>query len=155
MQPVFNDDMKGDELQIPQQQYSLQQSLIRLPNNSPNIDIDFLVNRLYAGYQTNGGSKMIYHIAISSSASIIPLLFSRFIKAPTDRCFSIANNMAFLIEIPTDLASLSTKSNNTSVQDEFYLLHKPMNFAIQKVNHKTNPFLLTSDCHYATKFLCY
>ena len=138
-------------------------SLIRIPINSPDIDIGFIVNRLYQGYQNSSGTNIIYHFDISSSASntvndiLFSLLFLRFIKTPRNRCFSTRNNMIFLIEVPTDLASLRTKQNEkkVSVQEEFYLLHHPMRFSTQRVNNNTNIFELNKDCHYAATFLSY
>ena len=106
---------------------------------------------------------MIYHIDISSSAGmavndiLFKLLFLRFLKTPNSRCFSVTNNMAFFIEIPTDLASLQRKQNQNKVliKDEFYLLHQPMKFATQRVNNNTNPFGMNEDAYYAATFAKY
>eukprot|EP01083_Nonionella_stella_P073155 197581_1 len=132
-----------------------QDHLIRIPFNSPNIDLDFIVSRLYTCYDGIKSRKTIYHLDISSSATnsvnyvLFSLLFLRYIRTPRDRIFSVNDNMAFLIEEPTDLASLTYKT----VQKEFYILHAPMQYPIRLANSKTNPFLMDEDAHYAAKFL--
>eukprot|EP01083_Nonionella_stella_P145845 457914_1 len=119
-------------------------NIIRIPFNGPNIDLDFVVKRLYECYDGRKRNKIIYHLDISSSATdtvncvLFNILFLNYIATPKNKCFSITNNMAFLIEIPAALSSL-TKSKG-SVQSEFYLLHSPMKFKAEFVNKDTNPF---------------
>ena len=129
--------------------------LIRIPFNSPDIDLDFVVERLYKCYDGNKRIKIIYHIDISSSATdsinyvLFSLLFLRYIRTPRDRIFSVKNDIAFFIELPTDLASLKYKT----IKKEFYMLHSPMIYPQRIINNKTNPFHMNDNAHYAAKFV--
>eukprot|EP01084_Bolivina_argentea_P212618 361355_1 len=134
-------------------------TLIKIPINSSNIDLDFIVDRLYQCYDGVNRKKTIYQIDISSSASstvnilIFNLLYLKHISTPRHQSFSITNDMAFLIELPTNLASIKTK--NHKICDEFYLLHSPIQIPTKTVDHKSNPFQYNDRCHYAAKWLQY
>eukprot|EP01083_Nonionella_stella_P134475 409138_1 len=137
------------------------EDLIRIPFNSPKIDLDFVVERLYKAYDGRKRRKQIYHLDISPSATntvndvLFSLFFLKFIKTAKDRCFCVTTDMAFLIEEPTDLASLKTKQKykKTPVKDEFYILHSPMVFTKHKISIQSNVFQLNDNCHYAARFL--
>eukprot|EP01083_Nonionella_stella_P128419 389155_1 len=135
-------------------------SLIRIPINSSDIDLHFIIDRLYRCYDANKkhqNKKIIYHLDISSSASdsvnilLFHLIFLRYIATNKHECFAISPNMAFFIELPTKLASLRNKNHRT--QDEFYLLHKPIQIARRHIDTDSNPFQFDDHCHFAVKFL--
>ena len=141
-------------------------NLIRIPFNDRNIDLDFVVNRLYECYRDRiKRNKIIYHIDISSSASdrinclLFNLLFLKHVSSPKNKCFSINNDMIFLIELPSGLSDIKNgdehKMNINEIENEFYLLHKPMAFNMQIVNNENNPFEYSDDCRYAANFLQY
>eukprot|EP01083_Nonionella_stella_P310494 1103256_1 len=119
-------------------------NIIRIPFNGPNIDLDFVVKRLFKCYDGRKRNKIIYHLDISSSATdtvncvLFNILFLKYIATPKNQCFSITTDMAFLIEIPAALSSLTKSKRN--VESEFYLLHRPMKFKAELVNRETNPF---------------
>eukprot|EP01083_Nonionella_stella_P238378 835382_1 len=138
-------------------------STIRIPFNSPTMDLDFIVDRLYDCYDGIPRNKIIYHIDISSSTSqlincvLFNVLFLRYVTNKSkNKCFSISNDMSFLIELPSNLAAISAKKKNLKIEDEFYLFYHPMRYTNNvNVSHQSNPFMFDSNCRYAAQFLQY
>eukprot|EP01084_Bolivina_argentea_P175761 304301_1 len=91
-------------------------NLIKIPINGSNINLDFIINRLEQCYDNKKRSKIIYHIDISSSTSqqinfaLFNLLYLRYIQNRNkNKCFSVTNDMLFLIELPSNLATINLK----------------------------------------------